>query len=450
MRRWESTRRSSEQPTAADCARAQAGDAPAREPSRPLAAGIAPGNRSYGAMLAYTPVHHLLFEGGFDALVATSGNVSDEPIAFRDEDALERLAGIADAFLVGEREIYTRVDDSIVRCVDLGGSETVGQAARTAGARAARSEVAPIRRARGYTPEPVSAPFELPPLLAVGPELKNTVCLSRGRELFLSHHIGDLKNEATMRSFEHAIEHLSMLLEVAPGAIAHDMHPGYLSTRYALAQRAAADGGGAAPPRAHGGVHVRARAERAGGGGDLRRHGVRDGRQHLGRRVPGGRLRGLRARGAPRVLPAARWGSRGGRAVPGGALAAVGGLRGGLPGARPAGGERACAAGAGGAHADAPDGAALAADIEHGAAVRRGGGADRGARALPLRSAGGDRARAARHPGGGGQAVRVGAVRPGAVAVADRPRADGARARGAAAPPGYDGGAAELGASTAR
>jgi hydrogenase maturation protein HypF len=185
-----------------------------------LAAGVAPGNRRYGVMLAYTPVHHLLFQGGFDTLVATSGNVSDEPIAFRDEDALRRLAGIADAFLVGDREIFTRVDDSIVRAVRL--SE--------------RSETSPIRRARGYTPEPVRAPFALPPLLGVGPELKSTICLSRGQELFLSHHIGDLKNEATMRSFEHAIEHLSKLLEVAPEAIAHDMHPGYLSSRFALAQ----------------------------------------------------------------------------------------------------------------------------------------------------------------------------------------------------------------------
>jgi hydrogenase maturation protein HypF len=181
-----------------------------------LAAGVAPGNRRYGVMLAYTPLHHLLLQGGFEALVATSGNVSDEPIAFRDEDALERLAGIADAFLVGDREIFTRVDDSIVRA-------TCGQ-------------VSPIRRARGHTPEPVRAPFAPPPLLAVGPELKNTICLSRGEELFLSHHIGDLKNEATMRSFEHAVEHMSMLLEVAPQAIAHDMHPGYLSTRFALAQ----------------------------------------------------------------------------------------------------------------------------------------------------------------------------------------------------------------------
>ncbi len=245
----------------------------------PLAAGIAPGNRSYGAMLAYTPVHHLLFDGsGFDVLVATSGNVSDEPIAFRDDDALERLAGIADAFLVGEREIYTRVDDSIVRYVDVGhpevGGDRVGSGGGVGSSRpdtaggvgssrpdtaggvgssrpdtaggvgSSRADAAGevggqalIRRARGYAPEPVRAPFELPPLLAVGPELKSTICLSRGRELFLSHHIGDLKNEATMRSFEHAVEHLSGLLEVTPTTIAHDLHPGYLSTRWARAQR---------------------------------------------------------------------------------------------------------------------------------------------------------------------------------------------------------------------
>jgi len=93
-----------------------------------------------------------------------------------------------------------------------------------------------MRRARGYTPVPVKAPFEMPPVLAVGPELKNTICLSRGSELFLSHHIGDLKNDATRRSFEHAIEHLAKLLEVAPEVVAHDMHPGYMSTRWAREQ----------------------------------------------------------------------------------------------------------------------------------------------------------------------------------------------------------------------
>jgi hydrogenase maturation protein HypF len=185
-----------------------------------LAPGIAPGNRRYGAMLAYTPLHHLLLEE-LDVLVATSGNVSDEPIAFENDDALARLAGIADAFLVNDRDIHTRVDDSIVRVVSLD----------------SESRPTPLRRARGYTPIPVRAPFELPPLLAVGPELKNTICLSRGEELFLSHHIGDLKNDATRRSFEHAIGHLAALLEVTPGLLAHDMHPGYMSTRYAREQR---------------------------------------------------------------------------------------------------------------------------------------------------------------------------------------------------------------------
>lgn len=185
-----------------------------------LASGIAPGNRRYGAMLAYAPLHHLLFEGELDVLVATSGNVSDEPIAFTNEDALERLAEIADAFLINNRDIYTRVDDSIVRAVSYAGM----------------TETAPLRRARGYTPMPVRAPFELPPLLAVGPELKSTICISRGSELFLSHHIGDLKNDATRRSFEYAIGHLAELLEVRPEVLAHDMHPGYMSTRYAREQ----------------------------------------------------------------------------------------------------------------------------------------------------------------------------------------------------------------------
>lgn len=185
-----------------------------------LASGIAPGNRRYGAMLAYAPLHRLLFEGELDALVATSGNVSDEPIAFTNEDALKRLAEIADAFLINDRDIYTRVDDSIVRAVSYAGM----------------TETAPLRRARGYTPMPVRAPFELPPLLAVGPELKSTICISRGSELFLSHHIGDLKNDATRRSFEYAIDHLAELLEVKAEVLAHDMHPGYMSTRYAREQ----------------------------------------------------------------------------------------------------------------------------------------------------------------------------------------------------------------------
>ncbi|HMJ32529.1 MAG TPA: carbamoyltransferase HypF [Baekduia sp.] len=186
-----------------------------------IAEGVAPGNRRYGVMLAYTPLHHLLLAEGFTALVATSGNVSDEPIAFDNDDALLRLADIADGFLVHDRDIYTRVDDSIARVVTRGGEP----------------RTALIRRARGYAPEPITAPFELPPVVAVGPELKNTICLSRGSELFLSQHIGDLKNELTARSFEHSIPHLARLLEVEPRLLAHDAHPGYASSRFAREQR---------------------------------------------------------------------------------------------------------------------------------------------------------------------------------------------------------------------
>lgn len=191
-----------------------------KRPGGGIAEGVAPGNRSYGAMLAYTPIHHLLLRDGLETVVATSGNISDEPIAFEDEDAMERLAPIADAFLLGNRKIHTRVDDSIARAIPLGGENVV----------------TPLRRARGYTPEPVRAPFEPPPLVAVGPELKNTVCVSRGADLFLSHHIGDLKNAATQRSFEQAIDSLERLLEVEPELVAYDMHPGYLSTAWAREQ----------------------------------------------------------------------------------------------------------------------------------------------------------------------------------------------------------------------
>jgi hydrogenase maturation protein HypF len=185
-----------------------------------IADGVAPGNRRFGVMLAYTPLHHLLLSEGFDALVATSANASDEPIAFDNADALGRLAEIADAFLLHDRDIHTRVDDSIARMVTLGGER----------------QATVIRRARGYAPEPVTAPFDLPPVLAVGPELKNTICLSRGRRLFLSQHIGDLKNDATAHAFTHSIGHLARLLEVTPELIAHDLHPAYASTRWAREQ----------------------------------------------------------------------------------------------------------------------------------------------------------------------------------------------------------------------
>jgi len=180
-----------------------------------LAAGVAPGNRFLGLMLPYTPLHHLLAAELARPLVLTSGNVSDEPIAFRDDDALERLGGIADCFLTHDRPIHTRTDDSVVRV--------------------ARGRELPGRRSRGYVPRPLSLPWPFPrPVLACGGELKNTFCVAKRRQAFLSHHIGDLENYETLRSFTEGIAHFFRLFDVAPEVVAHDLHPEYLSTKYAM------------------------------------------------------------------------------------------------------------------------------------------------------------------------------------------------------------------------
>jgi len=183
-----------------------------RKQGTPLASSVAPKNRYYGVMLPYTPLHHLLMEN-FDALVMTSANLSDEPIAFEDDDARTRLAGIADAFLVHDRHIHIRADDSIARVM------------------AGRPLL--LRRSRGYAPRSVLLPWEQPPILAVGGELKNTVCLTRGNRAFLSQHVGDIKNVGTFDALRGAVNHLEDILEIRPVAIAHDLHPDYLSTRYA-------------------------------------------------------------------------------------------------------------------------------------------------------------------------------------------------------------------------
>ena len=187
-----------------------------------VAAATAPGNRQLGIMLPYTPLHHLLLaalaEAGQDGsrpMVLTSGNVSDEPIVYRDEEALERLGGIADAFVTHDRAIHIRTDDSV--------------------ARAFRGRPMLIRRSRGYVPEPVAVAGGFPRhVLACGAELKNTFCLARGRHVFVSHHIGDLENAETLRSFTEGIEHFRRLFDVEPQVVAHDLHPEYLSTKYAV------------------------------------------------------------------------------------------------------------------------------------------------------------------------------------------------------------------------
>ena len=184
-----------------------------RRSGAPLASSVAPGNRYVGVLLPYTPLHHLLAAEVGAPIVLTSGNVSDEPIAYRDAD-LAGLAPIADAVLTHDRAIHTRADDSVVRVE--------------------RGRVLPIRRSRGYAPEPLAlaAPVRRP-VLGCGAELKSTFCLARGPHAFLSHHIGDLENAETLRSFTEGVAHYRRLFDVEPAVVAHDLHPEYLSTKYA-------------------------------------------------------------------------------------------------------------------------------------------------------------------------------------------------------------------------
>jgi hydrogenase maturation protein HypF len=197
-----------------------------RLPSEDRAAGglpdvVAPGNNTLGVMLPYTPLHYLLFSDSpesvseFSALVMTSGNLSEEPIVVSNEEALLRLSNVADWFLVHNRDIATRVDDSVVRTFE--GMQTV------------------LRRSRGFVPQTIDLDVELEQVLAVGAELKNTLCLTRGSHAILSQHIGDLENYETMCFFEETLEKMKHLFKVSPKAIAHDLHPGYRSTRMALA-----------------------------------------------------------------------------------------------------------------------------------------------------------------------------------------------------------------------
>ncbi len=181
-----------------------------------LAERIAPRNHFLGIFLPYTPLHHLLFAGAkFDALVMTSGNLSEEPIAIDNAEAFRRLHGIADAYLVHNRDIQRRCDDSVVRIA------------------AGRSQM--LRRSRGFVPVPVPLEHESQPVLAVGGELKNTICILRGSEAFLSQHIGDLENLESYAFFGEAVQHFQRILEVHPGVIAYDLHPDYFSTKWAVA-----------------------------------------------------------------------------------------------------------------------------------------------------------------------------------------------------------------------
>ncbi|MBN1548209.1 MAG: carbamoyltransferase HypF [Syntrophaceae bacterium] len=181
---------------------------------------VAPHNPSIGVMLPYTPLHHLLVNAHFTALVMTSGNLKDEPIAIDNQEALSRLGNCVDFFLVHNRDIYLRSDDSVIRPYTL----------------ASKREESIIRRARGYVPHPVFVQEELVPLLAVGGEMKNTVCLTREKTAFLSQYIGEMGYRETHDFFLNTIEHMKTILNIEPQAIACDLHPGYASTHYAHSQ----------------------------------------------------------------------------------------------------------------------------------------------------------------------------------------------------------------------
>jgi hydrogenase maturation protein HypF len=188
-----------------------------RKSQRSVAAEVAPGNSYLGVFLPYTPLHHLLLrEGEFEALVMTSGNMSEEPIAIANDEARTRLSGLADYFLVHNRDILLRCDDSVVRVV---GAETQQ-----------------LRRSRGFVPVPVFLREEVPSVLAVGGELKNTICLTQGKHAFLSQHVGDLENLESYKFFEEAIKHLQKVLEIRPEIVAYDLHQDYFSTKWALRQ----------------------------------------------------------------------------------------------------------------------------------------------------------------------------------------------------------------------
>jgi hydrogenase maturation protein HypF len=178
-----------------------------------VSADVAPEQATLGVMLPYSPLHHLIV--GRRPIVLTSGNRADEPIARTNEEARDRLAPLADGFLLHDRDIHAVCDDSVVRVV--------------------RGAAMPIRRSRGYAPYPVALPFAVPPILAVGAELKATCAVAQDRDAWLSQHLGDMATVETLQAFERASGHLLDLFGIAPACVALDPHPGYLSSRWARA-----------------------------------------------------------------------------------------------------------------------------------------------------------------------------------------------------------------------
>lgn len=192
---------------------------------RPISESVAPNNKYLGFMLPYTPLHYLLFSllstrySLLSVLVMTSGNISDEPIAYDNDEAIKRLKNIADYFLIHNRDIYIRCDDSVTRIFPPTEKEFI------------------LRRSKGYVPDPIISPKSSvkcrKSILAVGGHSKNTFAIAKGNEIILSHYVGDMENAETYNSFVNGIEHFKKLLEVEPEVVAHDLHPDYFSTQYA-------------------------------------------------------------------------------------------------------------------------------------------------------------------------------------------------------------------------
>lgn len=207
-----------------------------RKPETDIAEAVAPGLRRLGVMLPYTPLHHVLTREAGLPLVMTSGNLSEEPIARDNDEAMRRLSHVADFFLLHDRGIHSRYDDSVVTY--LAGAPRL------------------LRRARGYAPDPVPLAFPTPQVLACGAELKNTFCLTRDKYAFVSQHIGDMENAETLEHFEATVELYQRLFRIKPEIVACDLHPDYLATRYA--QKLAEENGLPLIPVQHHHAHIAA------------------------------------------------------------------------------------------------------------------------------------------------------------------------------------------------
>jgi hydrogenase maturation protein HypF len=204
-------------------------------PTSDVAKEVAPRYQHLGVMLPYTPLHHILLRDVGRPLVMTSGNLTEEPIAAENDEAMQRLGHLADAFLLHNRDIYARYDDAVWFVPAISAAQAVDDPRKP---QLATHDPQPIRRARGYAPFPIKVPFQMGQILACGAEIKNTFCLTRDEYAFVSQHIGDMENLETLEHYQRTVELYKHLFRVKPEVVAYDLHPDYLATRYARDQLA--------------------------------------------------------------------------------------------------------------------------------------------------------------------------------------------------------------------